>query len=734
MHPRYLLSKPRRVLWCAGIALALLMSGRASAQLTVTSNLTAQQLVQELVGENVEIQNPVLTCPAGHSGKFVSAGSNLNIPGGIILCTGYAATTSSQVGVNGPKTFSVGTSGLGSGDPQMSLVCGANTNNACILEFDFIPDVDSTSTLSFRYSFGSEEYTSFTCSPFNDAFAFLLTGGPYSNTNIALVPNTTIPVAVNSINSGVPSGGYQLSTCNALGPGSPFPQYFNNNNGGTTVAFDGFTTVLEARAVVQPCSTYHIRLGVANAVDGALQSGVFLERNSFSVDSVKLDLDGFIASSDGYLVEGCTPAVVTASRTEVSNRRKKICLDYLGTATNGVDYPFLADTLVIPPGQLSATLTINPYMDGISEPGFETIKIRRVNCCTHNPIDSLVIQVRDSLELKLLSQDTLTCPGQPVRLQVSGDPLFSLLWTSSINDTGAHIVKPTDSFTTARPVLPTYFTVTAKYKTCPDVQRSFKVDHEPFPVVNILLKEQVLCMEDSVTINVGAVQPDSFRNYTYSWAPPDYLSDTKVLEPRFFNPNYADQWYVLTASTPIGCKGADSTFLHTRPPFTLTNLTASQTIFYGDSIMLNADGAKYYTWTPPLWLNDPNSKMPWASPKERTLYTVYGLNQYGCRDTGYVTIDINYTMSEFIPNAFTPNGDGRNDVFRLTGIRFQELQEFRVFNRWGEQVFSTINPEAGWDGTFNGKPAEIGTYTYLIRVALPDGTARRYKGDVLLLR
>ena len=91
-------------------------------------------------------------------------------------------------------------------------------------------------------------------------------------------------------------------------------------------------------------------------------------------------------------------------------------------------------------------------------------------------------------------------------------------------------------------------------------------------------------------------------------------------------------------------------------------------------------------------------------------------------------------MTDNIPTAFTPNNDGLNDVFRISGLKFQKLLDFRVFNRWGQVIFQTNSIEKGWDGTFNGHPQDMGTYVYEITVAHPDGTRKTYKGSVTLIR
>ena len=144
-------------------------------------------------------------------------------------------------------------------------ISGGTINNAAVLEFDFVTTGDS---IKFRYVFGSEEYPEFVCS-FNDAFGFFLSGpgisGPYTNgaINIALLPDGITPVTINNVNNGDNNN-----------PNDPFcpavnPQYYVNNATGTTVVYDGFTVVLEAKRAVQCGETYHIKLAIGDALDQA---------------------------------------------------------------------------------------------------------------------------------------------------------------------------------------------------------------------------------------------------------------------------------------------------------------------------------------------------------------------------------------------------------------------------------------------------------------------------------
>jgi gliding motility-associated-like protein len=95
---------------------------------------------------------------------------------------------------------------------------------------------------------------------------------------------------------------------------------------------------------------------------------------------------------------------------------------------------------------------------------------------------------------------------------------------------------------------------------------------------------------------------------------------------------------------------------------------------------------------------------------------------------------VNKRENVFVPTAFSPNGDGKNDVFRVANMTFQRIMEFRVFNRWGQEIFATTDAKGGWDGSWNGEPQPIGNYRYMIKLAQPDGRTENYAGDVTLIR
>src|SRR5690606_6818594 len=219
--------KLKALFW--SLALLTTLPQVAKAQLVIDDNVTAAQLVEKLVGTGVITMNPVLNCKTECAAIFEGP-SNLGIDSGILLVTGKAKTSGSGTGVDAVATMSMSSAFTGPGDADLSAMLQGSastvTNNACVLEFDFVPAGD---TIKFDYVFGSEEYPEFACTSFNDVFGFLISGpGIVSNVpalptkrNIAIVPGTTnIPVAINSINSGV--GGSPVSNCAAQYPGAPY--------------------------------------------------------------------------------------------------------------------------------------------------------------------------------------------------------------------------------------------------------------------------------------------------------------------------------------------------------------------------------------------------------------------------------------------------------------------------------------------------------------------------------
>ncbi|HVU95453.1 MAG TPA: gliding motility-associated C-terminal domain-containing protein [Puia sp.] len=139
-----------------------------------------------------------------------------------------------------------------------------------------------------------------------------------------------------------------------------------------------------------------------------------------------------------------------------------------------------------------------------------------------------------------------------------------------------------------------------------------------------------------------------------------------------------------------------------------------------------------YQWTPAFGLNAANIANPVASPPNSVIYQLSVTDGHGCNATGKVVVitDPNLTM----PNAFTPNGDGHNDVFRIPAAVPISLEEMDIFDRMGVRVYTTRDIGKSWDGTYNGQPAPSGAYIYLVKGKTFSGKPTVLKGIVMLIR
>ncbi len=259
--------------------------GSVSAQLVVENNLTVVDLVESIfVGQGVTVSNVTFNGVPGNqvkaqAGYFNSSNSNIPITTGIILASGdvdvaVGPNNSGGAGSNVGGTYQ---------DDDLNAIATASTNNAAVLEFDFIPAGD---TLTFNYVFASEEYNEYVCSAFNDVFGFFLSGpglsGPYDNggINIAIIPETTLPVAINNVNNGSIGSAGSGANCSVIQLNNTEYYIDNESNGAfSSTQYDGFTVTLQAGAKVECGQQYHIKLAIADAADAILDSGVFLEES-----------------------------------------------------------------------------------------------------------------------------------------------------------------------------------------------------------------------------------------------------------------------------------------------------------------------------------------------------------------------------------------------------------------------------------------------------------------------
>lgn len=149
---------------------------------------------------------------------------------------------------------------------------------------------------------------------------------------------------------------------------------------------------------------------------------------------------------------------------------------------------------------------------------------------------------------------------------------------------------------------------------------------------------------------------------------------------------------------------------------------------------LNGSGGVLYRWSPPDGLSDPAIANPIALIKTSTSYVLTAYTPMGCETTDTIKIKVFKGPAIYIPNVFSPNGDNRNDRFRMTAVGMTNIYYFRIFNRYGQLVYNSTNPKDGWDGTINGQPQPTGTYVWMVSGKDFAGQLHEQKGAFMLVR
>lgn len=247
-------------------------------------------------------------------------------------------------------------------------------------------------------------------------------------------------------------------------------------------------------------------------------------------------------------------------------------------------------------------------------------------------------------------------------------------------------------------------------------------------------EEADVCFQDAIPLNAsGGTQYQWFDNPQLTGTP-DEMTCTLCPDPFTTPPSIGDHSYYVLITDDQGCRDTLRSLLHVNPLPDIVVQPQDTIIKYGEGLTLYATGGENYNWTPAGTLSDPSSGSPYASPIKSTDYIVTGTSSKGClaSDTAHVIIDFRTPL--LVPNAFSPNGDGLNDVFKIAHLTSQKVLAFQVYDRWGNLIFETQDRDKGWDGTYKNKPANADVYQYYIKLAYPDNYIEEFKGDVTLVR
>ncbi|MDN3656925.1 gliding motility-associated C-terminal domain-containing protein [Ferruginibacter paludis] len=219
----------------------------------------------------------------------------------------------------------------------------------------------------------------------------------------------------------------------------------------------------------------------------------------------------------------------------------------------------------------------------------------------------------------------------------------------------------------------------------------------------------------------------------FAWTPAAYLSDTNIGNP-FSTPHDSIQYQVVLTNM-YGCKDSALVNINILKK-AVVSAGADQFILAGDTVLLNGSvkgTGVYYLWTSTGAVAVDQVIQPRVAPLVETSYTLSASATTGCGDASSTTT-VHVYKDIFLPGAFSPNADGLNDVYHIIPPDSYPLISFAIFNRQGKKVFSTANPNMGWDGNFQGTPQAPGTYVYYLEMKRGNGKKIIRKGSIVLVR
>ena len=316
------------------------------------------------------------------------------------------------------------------------------------------------------------------------------------------------------------------------------------------------------------------------------------------------------------------------------------------------------------------------------------------------------------------------------------DPVVYRLWDFGDGNTSADL-NPSHFYTQ-----PGTYEITHLVRTqtgCENMMRdTVRVYGTPFARIN---GDSIVCVNDILPLQGELIRPDTAITWTWNLGNGSSSSSTSPTVT-YGTPGYYN--IRLITANQLDCR--DTVYKPVYVPANPTiNIAQDPVIIVGNGIdipVTYSDSIAIYRWTPPDRLSCTDCPVPYANPQFTTTYKVSVEDVYGCKSSREVTITVicgseNY----FIPNTFSPNGDGINDIFAPRGRGIHRVNSMKIFNRWGELVWEKRNfmvndrsPSGGWDGTYKGRPAPQDVYVYIIELVCDNAQIIPFKGNVTLIR
>jgi gliding motility-associated-like protein len=341
--------------------------------------------------------------------------------------------------------------------------------------------------------------------------------------------------------------------------------------------------------------------------------------------------------------------------------------------------------------------------------------------CINN--DSLRVRVVSFVTLNAMA-DTTICRTDNVQLNANTDGL-QFTWTPAATINNPTIVNPF-----ATPVLAsTTYTLLARIGSCTATD-DVTITTVPYPIADAG-PLQTICYNTSAQLN------GSHDGSSFFWSPTSYLNNPAILNPISSPPRTTQ--YVLSSFDTRGCpKPGRDTIIVTVLPRVRAFAGRDTSVVVGQPLQFTGTGGISYVWSPSTGLSNVNIFNPvgvYTSETDSITYKLVVRDAANCADSAFVTVKVFQTNPYvFVPTAFTPNNDGKNDVIRPIAVGMSRINYFSIYNRWGQLVFSTTINGKGWDGRIKGVLQSTNVFVWMVNAI--DYTGKKFflKGTVALIR
>lgn len=334
--------------------------------------------------------------------------------------------------------------------------------------------------------------------------------------------------------------------------------------------------------------------------------------------------------------------------------------------------------------------------------------------------DSVLVDVRTSVSLNAGADSTI-CQTDGFFLNPVSDALY-YQWTPATYLNADNIKNPF-----AIPLSSITYHLVGSIGKC-NSQDDITITVVPYPLANAGA-DKTICSGFSTQLNASG-------GSNYVWSPATFLSNRLIASPAVLNPT-ANIQYIVTVRDNLGCPKPvkDTIWVYVAKPVIADAGPRDTTAVLDEPLHLHATGGDSYSWNPIIWLNDPLSQNPIALPQDDIRYTVTATTAQGCIGTDFINVKLYKVDPDlYVPKAFTPNGDTKNEILKPILLGMRELHFFRVYNRNGQLIYSTTLKNEGWDGRFKGKAQEAGTYVWMAEGINYRGELRQKKGTSILIR